>query len=261
MLGCVSGMKFTILSGGSLGSWIDEKRSKLRELMWIADTLNIDILNAHCGVEFFSSPHLSECWPSIFFSIFGLAVPASDTGCSVGFVSCDIQPMPVGCAVFVLSIVAYVVWMQAHERFCCIQGTWSCRSCFGSILELALFVKSTLTMPWFWSRLQLVFLTGLYGCSSLYWDGSYQCSLVVYIVGILRLVVFDGMLLLVWHLLLLPENGWLLLPLFSCRAMLHRYNSDEMCLAVLEDFIVCFVTCSPNFWPRISCEYPLNLSI
>ena len=25
--------KLTILSGGSLGSWIDEKRSKLRELM------------------------------------------------------------------------------------------------------------------------------------------------------------------------------------------------------------------------------------
>lgn len=40
-----------ILSGGSLGSWIDEGRSQLRYLMRIADTLSIDTLNAHCGIE------------------------------------------------------------------------------------------------------------------------------------------------------------------------------------------------------------------
>lgn len=40
-----------ILSGGSLGSWIDEGRSQLRYLMRIADTLSIDHLNAHCGTE------------------------------------------------------------------------------------------------------------------------------------------------------------------------------------------------------------------
>ena len=39
-----------ILSGGSLGSWVDEKRSQLREFMRIADTLSIDILNAHGGI-------------------------------------------------------------------------------------------------------------------------------------------------------------------------------------------------------------------
>ena len=36
--------------GGSLGSWVDEKRSQLRDLMRIADTLSIDILNAHGGI-------------------------------------------------------------------------------------------------------------------------------------------------------------------------------------------------------------------
>jgi len=40
-----------ILSGESLGSWVDDERGKTRELMWIADTLNIDILNAHCGIR------------------------------------------------------------------------------------------------------------------------------------------------------------------------------------------------------------------
>ena len=39
-----------IPSGGSLGSWVDEKRSQLRDLMRIADTLSIDILNAHGGI-------------------------------------------------------------------------------------------------------------------------------------------------------------------------------------------------------------------
>ncbi len=39
-----------IPSGVSLGSWVDEKRSQLRDLMRIADTLSIDILNAHGGI-------------------------------------------------------------------------------------------------------------------------------------------------------------------------------------------------------------------
>ena len=47
-----------ILSGGSLGSWIDEGRSQLRYLMRIADTLSIDILNAHCGIGILSLCHV-----------------------------------------------------------------------------------------------------------------------------------------------------------------------------------------------------------
>jgi hypothetical protein len=43
-------LKLIIPSGGSLGSWVDEKRSQLRDLMRIADTLSIDILNAHGGI-------------------------------------------------------------------------------------------------------------------------------------------------------------------------------------------------------------------
>jgi hypothetical protein len=43
--------KLTILSGGSLGSLVDENRSYLRYSMRIADTLSIGILNAHCGVK------------------------------------------------------------------------------------------------------------------------------------------------------------------------------------------------------------------
>lgn len=43
-------LKQIIPSGGSLGSWVDEKRSQLRDLMRIADTLSIDILNAHGGI-------------------------------------------------------------------------------------------------------------------------------------------------------------------------------------------------------------------
>lgn len=53
--------KNIILSGGSLGSWVDEERSQLRDLMRIADTLSIDILNAHCGVRASAlSPRLFE---------------------------------------------------------------------------------------------------------------------------------------------------------------------------------------------------------
>ena len=37
------------LNGGSLGSWIDEERSKLRVDMWTAGHMNIDISNAHCA--------------------------------------------------------------------------------------------------------------------------------------------------------------------------------------------------------------------
>ncbi len=42
-------VKLIIPSGGSLGSRVDEERSQLRNLMRIADTLSIDILNAYCG--------------------------------------------------------------------------------------------------------------------------------------------------------------------------------------------------------------------
>lgn len=50
-----------IVSGGSLGSWIDEGRSQLRDLMRIADTLSIDTLNAHCGIGIpVRMPRLSE---------------------------------------------------------------------------------------------------------------------------------------------------------------------------------------------------------
>jgi hypothetical protein len=42
-------VKLIIPSGGSLGSWVDEERSQLRNLMRIAYTLSIDILNAYCG--------------------------------------------------------------------------------------------------------------------------------------------------------------------------------------------------------------------
>jgi hypothetical protein len=33
---------------GSLGSWVDEDRSKLRVAMWIAEHMIIDMLNAYC---------------------------------------------------------------------------------------------------------------------------------------------------------------------------------------------------------------------
>jgi hypothetical protein len=37
-----------ILDRGSLGSWVDEDRSKLRVAMWIAEHMIIDKLNAYC---------------------------------------------------------------------------------------------------------------------------------------------------------------------------------------------------------------------
>lgn len=61
------------LYGGSLGSWIDEERSQLCEIVWTAGHMNIDILNAYCGPRFklsmiilnnYSSvpgPHMVEC--------------------------------------------------------------------------------------------------------------------------------------------------------------------------------------------------------
>ena len=41
----------SILSGGSLGSWVDEERGQPREIVRIADTKNIDVSNAYCGIE------------------------------------------------------------------------------------------------------------------------------------------------------------------------------------------------------------------
>lgn len=37
------------LSGGSLGSWVDEERSKLRDIVWTAGHMIVDISNAYCG--------------------------------------------------------------------------------------------------------------------------------------------------------------------------------------------------------------------
>lgn len=41
--------KNTTLNGGSLGSWVDEERSKLRVKLWTAGHMNIDNSNAYCG--------------------------------------------------------------------------------------------------------------------------------------------------------------------------------------------------------------------
>lgn len=43
--------KFTTLDGGSLGSWVEEDRGEMRELMVIAKFSrdSIDMSNAHCG--------------------------------------------------------------------------------------------------------------------------------------------------------------------------------------------------------------------
>lgn len=40
--------KLLTLDRGSLGSWVDEDRSKLRVAMWIAEHMIIDKLNAYC---------------------------------------------------------------------------------------------------------------------------------------------------------------------------------------------------------------------
>ena len=43
--------QFTTLDGGSLGSWVEEDRGEMRELMVIAKFSrdSIDMSNAHCG--------------------------------------------------------------------------------------------------------------------------------------------------------------------------------------------------------------------
>ncbi len=38
------------LDRGSLGSWVDEDRSKLRVAMWTAGHMIIDMLNAYCAL-------------------------------------------------------------------------------------------------------------------------------------------------------------------------------------------------------------------
>lgn len=45
-----SNLSDSILSGGSLGSWVDEERGQPREEVRIADTKNIDFSNAYCGI-------------------------------------------------------------------------------------------------------------------------------------------------------------------------------------------------------------------
>jgi len=56
---------FITLSGGSLGSWVDEERSKLRADMWTAGHMNIDILNAYCGPYWLVSNLLKLYGPHI----------------------------------------------------------------------------------------------------------------------------------------------------------------------------------------------------
>ena len=47
----LANQKFTTLDGGSLGSWVEEDRGEMRELMVIAKFSrdSIDMSNAHCG--------------------------------------------------------------------------------------------------------------------------------------------------------------------------------------------------------------------
>ena len=42
--------KILTLDRGSLGSWVDEDRSKLRVAMWTAGHMIIDMLNAYCAL-------------------------------------------------------------------------------------------------------------------------------------------------------------------------------------------------------------------
>ena len=43
-------VKILTLDRGSLGSWVDEDRSKLRVAMWTAGHMIIDTLNAYCAL-------------------------------------------------------------------------------------------------------------------------------------------------------------------------------------------------------------------
>ena len=49
-----------ILSSGSLGSGVDEERSKLRVSMRTAGHMSIDILNAYCGPSLVDCPRLAQ---------------------------------------------------------------------------------------------------------------------------------------------------------------------------------------------------------
>ena len=50
----------TILYSGSLGSGVDEERSKLRVSMRTAGHMSIDILNAYCGPSLVDCPRLAQ---------------------------------------------------------------------------------------------------------------------------------------------------------------------------------------------------------
>ncbi len=50
----------TTLHSGSLGSGVDEERSKLRVGMWTAGHMSIDTLNAYCGHRLERCPCLSQ---------------------------------------------------------------------------------------------------------------------------------------------------------------------------------------------------------
>ena len=51
---------WTILYSGSLGSGVDEERSKLRVGMWTAGHMSIDTLNAYCGSWLVHYPCLAQ---------------------------------------------------------------------------------------------------------------------------------------------------------------------------------------------------------
>lgn len=79
-------VKPIIPSGGSLGSWVDEERSQLRNLMRIADTLSIDILNAHCGFGTSNSkPRLFEGCTSIDVQLTAFSTGARQFVCFIAY--------------------------------------------------------------------------------------------------------------------------------------------------------------------------------
>lgn len=67
------------LDRGSLGSWVDEDRSKLRVAMWTAGHMIIDMLNAYCAlyIWFYQTlkfaelykVHMVECRIFIWFEL------------------------------------------------------------------------------------------------------------------------------------------------------------------------------------------------
>lgn len=53
--------KILTLDRGSLGSWVDEDRSKLRVAMWTAGHMIIDMLNAYCALYIWFLNYYKRC--------------------------------------------------------------------------------------------------------------------------------------------------------------------------------------------------------